>query len=157
MAGKRRVAAIAAALALGVGVAACGSDDEDTTSASDETTEEAASAETVTVTTADIEDGYSWEVDPTPTTETKELTFVNDSEVEHGLIFAKLNEGFTLEEAYELQGRKGSVVSYVEGGAGPGSEETFKVENPVEPGNYILLCPIPGHYQEGQLEEGEIS
>jgi uncharacterized cupredoxin-like copper-binding protein len=153
MTGTRRVVAIAATLALGVGVAACGSDDEDTTSASDET----ASAEEITVTTADIEEGYSWEVDPTPTTETKSVTFQNDSEVEHGLVFAKLNEGYTLEEAYELQGRKGSTVPYVEGGAKPGSTETFEVENPVEPGNYVLLCPIPGHYQQGQLEEGEIS
>jgi uncharacterized cupredoxin-like copper-binding protein len=153
---KRTCAAVVAALALGTGVAACGSDDEETTSASDEATE-AASAEEVTVTTGDIEGGYSWEVEPTPTTETKSVTFVNDSEVEHGLVFAKLNEGYTLEEAYELQGRKGSTVPYVEGGAKPGDTQTFKVENPVEPGKYVLLCPIPGHYQQGQLQEGEIS
>jgi uncharacterized cupredoxin-like copper-binding protein len=155
--GRRSAVTVVVAIALGLGIAACGSDDEDSTSASDETTEEASSAEEVTVTTADLEGGYSWEVDPTPTTETKEVTFVNDSEVEHGLVFAKLNEGFTLEEAYELEGRKGSTVPYVEGGAKPGSTETFEVENPVEPGSYVLLCPIPGHYQQGQLEEGEIS
>ncbi|HEX6116472.1 MAG TPA: hypothetical protein VFY99_05180 [Solirubrobacterales bacterium] len=152
----RLVAGIAASLALAAGVAACGSDDEDSTSASDETTE-TASAEEVTVTTGDTEGGYTWEVEPTPTTETKEVTFVNDSDAEHGLIFAKLNEGYTLEEAYELEGRKGSTVPYVEGGAKPGTTETFEVENPVEPGKYVLLCPIPGHYQQGQLEEGEIS
>jgi uncharacterized cupredoxin-like copper-binding protein len=153
--GMRAVATTVTALALAGGVAACGSDDEDSGSSDGST--EAASAEEVTVTTADIEDGYSWEVEPTPTTETKEVTFVNDSEEEHGLIFAKLNEGFTLEEAYELEGRKGSTVPYVEGGAKPGTTETFEVENPVEPGTYVLLCPIPGHYQLGQLEEGEIS
>ena len=149
-------ATAAAALVLAAGVAACGSDDEESTSAGEETTE-TASAEEVTVTTGDIEGGYSWEVEPTPTTETKEVTFVNDSETEHGLVFAKLNEGFTLEEAYELEGRKGSTVPYAEGGAKPGSTETIELENPVEPGNYVLLCPIPGHYQQGQLEEGEIS
>lgn len=148
---RKPVAAIAV-LALAAGLAACGDDEEETTAA-----DETASAEEVTVTTADTEGGYTWEVEPTPTTETQEVTFVNDSEVEHGIIFAKLNEGYTLEEAYELQGRKGSTVSYVEGGAKPGATQTFKVENPVEPGKYVLLCPIPGHYQQGQLEEGEIS
>ena len=154
----KRVATIVAVVALGSGIAACGSDDEETTSASEETTEEAVSAETVTVTTGDAEGGgYTWEVEPAPTTETKEVTFVNESEVEHAFVFAKLNEGFTLEEAYELQGRKGSTVPFGEGGAGPGTEETIKLENPVEAGNFVMLCPIPGHYQEGQLEEGEIS
>ena len=26
----------------------------------------------------------------------------------------------------------------------------------VEPGSYAMLCPIPGHYQQGQLEEFDI-
>jgi uncharacterized cupredoxin-like copper-binding protein len=150
------MATLVASIALAGTVAACGSDDDD--SGSSEESTETASAEEVTVTTGDEEGGeFSWDVEPTPTEETKEITFVNESETEHGLVFAKLNEGFTLEEAYELEGRKGSTVPYAEGGAKPGSTETLKLENPVEPGNYVLLCPIPGHYQLGQLEEGEIS
>src|SRR5688500_10929011 len=121
-AGIRRTAAIAASLALAASIAACGDDDEDTTSASEET----ASAETVTVTTGDIADGYSWEVEPTPTAETKTVEFVNDSETEHGLILARINEGYTLEEAYELQGRKGSAELIVEGGAKPGKTSTLE-------------------------------
>ena len=148
----RLAASVATALALGLGVVACGSDDED----SDSATEETASAEAVTVTTGDIADGYSWEVEPTPTAETKSVEFVNDSETEHGLILARINEGYTLEEAYELEGRKGSAELIVEGGAKPGKTETLEVNGKIEPGNYAMLCPIPGHYQEGQLEEFEI-
>jgi uncharacterized cupredoxin-like copper-binding protein len=152
-AGTRRLAAIAASIALAAGIGACGGDDdEDTTSASEET----ASAETVTVTTGDTADGYSWEVEPTPTAETTTIAYVNDSEEEHGLILARINEGYTLEEAYELEGRKGSAETLAEGGAGAGKTETLEVKGEVEPGNYALLCPIPGHYQQGQLEEFEI-
>lgn len=151
----RSVAAIAAALALATGVAACGSDDEETTSASEETTE-AASAEEVSLTTGDVEGGYSWEIDPTPTAETKTITYTNDSEVPHALIFARINEGYTLEEAYELQGEKGSATTVAEGDVKPGKTTEIAVEGDIEPGSYAMLCPIPGHYQQGQLEEFDI-
>jgi uncharacterized cupredoxin-like copper-binding protein len=151
-AGTRRLTAIAASLALAAGIAACGGDDDEDTTAAEET----ASAETVTVTTGDIADGYSWEVEPTPTADTTSIEYVNESEEEHGLILARINEGYTLEEAYELEGRKGSADTVAEGGAKAGATETLKVKGDIEPGNYALLCPIPGHYQQGQLEEFEI-
>ena len=154
--GTRRTATIIASLALAAGIAACGDDEEDTDSGG----EEAASAETVTVTTGDTADGYSWEVEPTPTAETTTIEYVNDGKEEHALIFARINEGYTLEEAYELQGEKGSAEVLVEGGAQPGKTATFKVNGEVEPGNYALLCPIGTpkglHYKQGQLEEFEI-
>ena len=150
--GKKRVTALAAALALGLGIAACGGDDDETTSAS----EESASAETVTLTTGDTADGYSWVVEPTPAAETKTVKYVNDSDEQHELIFARINEGYTVEEAYELQGRKGSAELMAQGGAKPGTTSTVEVKGEIEPGNYAMLCPIPGHYQQGQLEEFEI-
>jgi uncharacterized cupredoxin-like copper-binding protein len=153
-----KIATAVCVIALAVGIAACGDDDDDTTSASEgTTTTEAASADTVTVTTGNVADGYSWEVEPTPTTETTTFEYVNDSDVEHALLFARINEGFTFEEANELEGKKGSAEILAEGGARPGSTSTVKVKGTVEPGNYALFCPIPGHYQMGQLEEFEIS
>jgi ABC-type glycerol-3-phosphate transport system substrate-binding protein len=152
-------AAIAVALALATGIAACGGDEDDTTDATTATTE-AASAETVTVTTGDTADGYSWDVSATPTADTKTVEFVNDSKEAHALIFARLGEGFTIDEAFELEGRKGSATTLAEGGAGPGQTGSLKVKETVEPGSYVLLCPISGkqgpHYKLGQLAEFEI-
>ena len=67
------------------------------------------------MTTSDTADGYTWEVSPTPTAETKSVTLVNESEEEHALVFARLGEGFTLDEAYELEGKKGSATEVTEG------------------------------------------
>ena len=156
MARTRLVAGIAASFVLAAGVAACGSDDEDSTSASDETTE-TASAEEVSLTTGNEEGGgYSWDVEPTPTAETKSISYTNDSDTEHALIFAKINEGYTLEEAYELEGEKGSATTVAEGGVKPGETTEIPVKGKIEPGSYAMLCPIPGHYQQGQLEEFDI-
>jgi hypothetical protein len=156
---RTRTLATAAVVALATGIAACGGDDDDTTAETTATTE-TASADTVTVTTADTGDGYTWDVSATPTAETKEIEFVNQSKEGHGLIFARLGEGFTVDEAFELQGRKGSATTVAEGGAGPGQTKTSKVTEEIEPGSYVLLCPIggePPHYQLGQLAEFEIN
>jgi uncharacterized cupredoxin-like copper-binding protein len=152
----RRTATIVASLALAAGIAACGEDEEETTPA----TEETASAEEVTLTTSDTADGYTWELSATPTAETKTIEYVNESEEQHALIFARINEGYTLEEAYELQGRKGSADVLIESSRKDspqgGETSSFEIDKPIEPGNYALLCPIPGHYEQGQLEEFEI-
>jgi hypothetical protein len=153
---RRARAAIAGALAVTFAVSACGGGDDDTTA----TTTETASAEQVTVTTGDTAGGFTWDVSATPSAETKTIEFVNDSEEGHGLIFARLGEGYTVDEAYELQGRKGSATTIAEGGAGPGQTGTLKAKEAIEPGSYILLCPISGkdgpHYKLGQLAEFEI-
>jgi uncharacterized cupredoxin-like copper-binding protein len=78
------------------------------------------------------------------------------------LVFARINEGFTLDEAFELQGEKGSaeeVIQPVE--VKPGQTKTATVEGSLEPGNYAMLCPIPAeggktHYELGQVQEFEI-
>ena len=86
-----------------------------------------------------------------PNNDTTEINFVNDGEEEHALFFAKINDGFTFEEAYELRGKKGSAVEYGDTGAKPGKTSTIEITKPIEPGNYVLFCPIPGHYELGQL------
>ena len=91
-------------LALAMGVAACGDDDDDGDDSA-ATTTETASAETVDVTGTE----YSFDLSATPTTDTKEITFTNDGAEDHDLIFAKINEGYTLDEAFEAQGRKGTA------------------------------------------------
>lgn len=144
------VGALAVALGLALGASACGGDDDD------ETTE--ASAEKVTVTTSDTSDGYTWDVSPTPTAETKSVTLQNDSKEGHALAFARLGEGYTVDEAYELEGKKGSATQVtLSTGAQPGESATADVTEPLDPGDYVLLCPISGidgpHYKLGQLAE----
>jgi hypothetical protein len=157
-----RIAAASSLLALGApGLVACGGDgDEETT---------AASAGRVTVTTSDTADGrYTWEVSPTPTAETTLVNFKNESKEPHALIFARLGEGYTVDEAYQLQGRKGSATQVIpQTSAPPGNRdaagqqagsptgEIVDVTKPLEPGDYVMLCPLAGkngpHYKLGQL------
>lgn len=151
----RPAAGALAAAALALGVGACG-DDEDGS-----TTTEAAAAASVAVTTGDTADGFSWEVSPTPTAETGTVEFTNDSEELHVLIFARISEGFTFEEAFELEGKKGSATEVGQPlEAPPGQSATLDVTKPLEPGEYVLFCPLTQkkipHYELGQLEEFSI-
>jgi hypothetical protein len=151
-------------LALGtLGLVACGGDD-------DEGTTEAASAGRVTVTTSDTADGgYTWEVSPTPTAETILVNFRNGSKERHQLIFARLGEGYTVDEAVELEGRKGSATQVIRTMSSPPAHhdgggqtesptgEIADVTKPLTPGDYVMLCPLAGkdgpHHKLGQLEE----
>jgi len=151
------VIGVAAAGVVALGAGACGGDDDD------ETTE--ASAEKLTVTTSDTTDGYTWEVSPTPTAETKSVTLKNESEEKHALSFARLGEGYTVDEAYEVA--HGGLQDVAEGsatdvitprGVGPGKSATAEVTEPLTTaGDYVLLCPLAGkdapHYKLGQLAE----
>ena len=151
------VAALAAPLAL----AACGDDDDDDDTAAEEpaAAEETAAGPTeVTLTADDAGGDYTFELSETPTAETETVVFDNQGSEPHALIFARINEGFTVEEAFELQGRKGSAVTYIEGGAEGGKSQTYEVKKALEPGAYAMLCPIGGngpqaHWRQGQLEE----
>ena len=155
----KRPVLLLSSLALGaLGLVACGGD-------GDEETTEAASAGRVTVTTSDTPDGrYTWEVSPTPTAETFLVEFKNESNQPHGLIFARLGEGFTVDEAVALEGRKGSATQVIpQGTAPPGNRdadprgEIVDVTKPLTPGDYVMLCPLVGkngpHYKLGQLAE----
>ena len=147
----RLAGALAVALTLALGAGACGGDD-------DEERRPRASAEEVTVTTSDTADGYTWDVSSTPTAVTTSVTLKNESKEEHALVFARLGQGYTVDEAYELQGEKGSATEVIrDTGAGPGKSATADVTEPLDPGDYVLLCPLVGkdgpHYKLGQLDE----
>ena len=117
------------------------------------------------MTTSDTADGgYTWEVSPTPTAETTLVNFKNESKEPHALIFARLGEGYTVDEAVELEGRKGSATQVIpQTFAAPGNRdaantgEIADVTKPLEPGDYVMLCPLAGkngpHYKLGQLAE----
>ena len=157
---KLRVIAVLTARRLAGVLVACGDDDDDDSGATTETTE-AADTSSVTLTADDAGGNYTFELSATPTAETEEIVFDNQGAQPHALIFARINEGFTVDEAFELEGRKGSAETLVEGEAGPGKSQTFEIDGTLEPGNYAMLCPIPGpggepHYKLGQLEEFSI-
>ena len=155
----RRAAIALSAAVLAIGLAACGSDDstESSAAATDATTATTeASAETVDVS------AIEWEFDlsATPTADTKTVTFTNNGEQPHVLVFAKLNDGYTVDEAVKLQGKKGSAEEVGTADAAPGETATINVKKPLEPGHYVMLCPLSGpdgpHYKLGQLQEFDI-
>jgi hypothetical protein len=140
-----------AALTAPISFAACGDDDEESDT---EATTEAAQPSEVTVTA----DEYSFELSETPT-QPGEVTFTLDNvgEEPHALIVARINEGFTLDEANELQGRKGSAEILGQSDAGPGQQST-PIDAELTAGNYGLVCPLStkdgeDHYDLGQNVE----
>jgi plastocyanin len=137
-------------LALALFAGACGGDDDDDS--------EEASATDVTVTATE----YAFDLSATPTADTQEVTLQNDGEEPHALIFARINEGFTLDEAFELQGGKGSAEEVIQQiVAEPGQSKSAQVEGPLEPGTYAMVCPLETkdgelHFDLGQQQEFEI-
>jgi hypothetical protein len=103
-------------------------------------------------------DEYSFELSETPT-EPGEVTFTLDNvgEEPHALIVARINEGFTLDEANELQGRQGSAKILGQTDAGPG-QQGKPIDAELTAGNYGLVCPLStkdgeSHYDLGQKAE----
>jgi uncharacterized cupredoxin-like copper-binding protein len=150
---KLAACSVAALALIGGGVlAGCGDDDDEGGEETSEVVEE------VTLTADDAGGDYTFELSDTPTADTKTVVFDNQGAQPHVLIFARLGEGYTVDEAYELEGEKGSAETLLEGQAKPGESDTLTIKDPIEPGNYVMLCPIPGpggepHYKLGQLEE----
>jgi len=141
-------------LAISVFAVACGDDDEDTAA----TTTAAASAETVNVTGED----FSYDLSATPTTETKEITFENAGKQPHEVLFARINEGYTLQDAIDAKGKKGTAEMIGRTFAEPGKEgKPIEIDQPLEPGHYAMLCAIPfkgtPHYELGMQEEFDIT
>lgn len=58
------------------------------------------------------------------------------------LIFARINEGFTAEEAIKLEGNKGSAELIGQTEALVGSTRTIEVEKPLEPGRYMMMSRL---------------
>jgi hypothetical protein len=159
---KLRLCAVAGAALVAFSLAACGDDDESADSGTETTTEASTeSAEEVTLVANDAGGDYTFELSATPTADTKSVVFDNQGAEPHALVFARINEGYTVDEAFELQGGKGSAETIIEGaGAEPGKSTTVEIKEPLEPGSYAMLCPIGSpdgpHYKLGQLEEFEI-
>jgi uncharacterized cupredoxin-like copper-binding protein len=139
--------------ALSLGFAACGDDGEDSGGEEAATEESAATVEVVAT-------EYDFELSATPSADTQEVTFDNQGEEFHVMIFARINEGHTLEEAIKAQGEKGTATTIAEAEAEPGKSTTVEVQEEIGPGSYAMLCPIEGpegaHYELGQLEEFEL-
>ena len=157
----RLIAVLAALIALSLFAVACGDDDDEGSgSGSEETTQtESGGAQTVTLTADDTPD-YTFELSATPTADTKTVKFKNVGEQLHVMIFARINEGYTLDEAFQMEGEGGSATVVGETEAKPGETKTVQITKPLKPGNYAMLCPIGGpqgpHYKLGQLQEFEI-
>jgi plastocyanin len=152
MKGLRFLICALGVLALSLGAVACGDDDDEGEEAA--TVAEEASAETVDVTG----DDFSFELSATPTADTQEITFENVGEQPHEIIFARINEGFTLEDAIEAEGREGTAENVGATFAKPGEEgKPIEVKKPLEPGTYAMVCTIPyqgePHYDLGMQEE----
>lgn len=160
--GSARARYMAAAFAVsgGLGLAALGCGDDDSSTSADSSSAETsttASAEDVTVTAID----YEFDLSATPTADTKSITFQNDGKEFHVMIFAKLNEGFTLDEAVKLEGKEGSAVDIASTQAEPGTSTTVEINKPIGPGHYVILCPLKtkdgeDHYKLGQLQEFDL-
>jgi hypothetical protein len=144
--------AAVAAVSLAAFAGACGGDDDDDSGG------EEASTTDITVTA----DEYSFDLSATPTADTQEITLRNDGKQDHVLVFARINEGFTLDEAFKLEGEKGSAEEVIQStGVKPGQTTMVKVKGPLEAGNYAMVCPVPAgggktHYDLGQVQEFEI-
>jgi len=152
---RRKVAAIVLATAA-LGLAACGDDDEESsTAASEETTTEEAAATDGVVEVVATE--YAFDVTPDPSAETESFSITNEGKEFHVMIFAKINEGFTVEEAIEMEGEKGSAVEIATAEIPPGKTVEAEVKEEITPGEYAMLCPIGGpegaHFELGQLNE----
>lgn len=145
-------AALIAAGALSLGIAACGDD------SSDATTEETTAASPADVTVTAIE--YEFDLSATPDAETESVAFKNDGEELHVLIFARINEGFTAEEAIKLEGNKGSAELIGQTEALAGTTRMVEVEKPLEPGHYMMFCSLEtdgeAHWKLGQLQEFDL-
>jgi hypothetical protein len=153
--GRRGLVAAVVALALAVVPTACGDDDED-----EGGTEEAVSAEEAEEVIV-VAQEYTFDASETPTADTKTVTLENHGAEPHELIFARINEGYTVDEAYELEGGKGSAELLAQTGAKAGETSVAKVRGSIEPGHYAMLCPIQTkdgdpHYKLGQLIEFDI-
>jgi hypothetical protein len=154
--GKRRFASSAIAGALAFGVAACGDDDDEASESDEPEAAETESAEEVTLTATE----YEFDLSATPTAETEEVTFDNQGEKPHVMVWAQLAEGVELEEAIEAEGEKGTATTIAQAQAAPGKSTTVAVKEEVGPGPYVMLCPIEdedgAHYELGQLVEFDV-
>ena len=103
---------------------------------------------------------YAFDLSAEPTTETTSFEVTNEGKEFHVMIFGQLGEGYTVDEAVKLEGKKGSATTLAEAELPPGETVTAEVRGSIEGGDYVMLCPVGGpdgpHYKLGQLEEFSI-
>jgi hypothetical protein len=85
----------------------------------------------------------------------------NDGGEVHALIFARINEGFTLDQAFEAEGRRGTAKVLGQLNASPGQEAKGEISTDLTPGHYAMVCPVETkdgkrHYDLGQSVEFDI-
>ena len=104
---------------------------------------------------------YSFDLSATPTADTEEVVFDNVGKEFHVMVFARINEGFTLEEAIELQGEKGSaeIVAETERRAGATKRPSRLADRSSRATTRCCARSADqdgAHYELGQLEEFSI-
>jgi len=151
---QTRSAVVGVALSASIGLVACGGG-----AAPTDTTAEG-EGQVIDIVATDYEfEGAPEEL----TTGPVEVSFANEGEEPHMLIFAKLNEGSTLEDAIKAEGEDGTTTDIgtippVE----PGQEAPATISADItEPGEYFMLCPLETkdgepHFELGQLKEYEV-
>jgi hypothetical protein len=156
---KRWTYVLAAVLALSLVLAACGDDD-------DGDSEEAASEETATTAGPALIDvtasEYSFELSETPESPGPvTIRMTNEGGEPHELIFARINEGYTLDQAFEAEGEKGTAKTLGQLPARPGDQAKGEIKADLGAGHYAMVCPIETkdgktHYDLGQSVEFDI-
>jgi hypothetical protein len=141
------------ACAIALVAAGCGDDDDD----GDDVGTPTAVDVTLDVTAGE----YFFELSETPdSTGPITVRMTNEGSEPHALIFTRINEGFTLDEAFAAQGEKGTADDLGELGAGPGQAAEGEITANLTPGHYAMVCPVEtkgvSHYEEGQSVEFDI-
>ena len=135
--------------ALSLVAAGCGGDDDDDGNGDGPTAVDVTAGE------------YFFELSQTPeSTGPVTVTMKNDGAAPHSLIFARINEGFTLDEAFEAEGEKGTAEELGQLHSGPGQAAKGEITANLTPGHYSIVCPVQtkgvSHYQEGQSVEFDV-
>jgi uncharacterized cupredoxin-like copper-binding protein len=152
-----KIARLIALLVAGILVAAGCGEDRGESSTSTSTNGTGTTATEPTTTTSDAESGNAIEVGlnewkviveaPSVGAGEVKLEGENEGKVDHELVVLKTDtkaadlkvDGAVAEEEGENLGEASDIA--------PG--EKGEVEVDLEPGHYILLCNLPGHYQQG--------
>jgi hypothetical protein len=141
-------------LVLGLVAAGCGGGDEEEGGTTEEAppAEETAGPQEITVTA----DEYSFELSDDFRAGQATVSLDNVGEEEHELIFVKINEGFTFEEAIQAQGQRGTteMIGVIPPSpAGELASETIEAD--LEPGSYGMVCTLRNDDRELHLELGQ--
>ena len=152
---SRMIGGVVASVALVALVGACGGEEEATTETA--TTEGPATASgDITIEASEYAFGG---VPQTIEAGDTSFTLDNVGQEDHNLFIAKINEGFTFDEAIEAMGEEGTAEEVGEIKAvKPGEQSEKPLEANLKPGNYGMLCFEAGpegapHFTLGQRAE----